>query len=423
MRYGLIGASLSHSFSPQIHAAFGNKEYFLRELSASELPLFMKERAFAAVNVTIPYKQAVMPLCDYISPEAQQIGSVNTVINQNGLLCGYNTDYFGFAYLAAQAAVDFDGKKVLVLGSGGTSLAAQAAALDSGAREICVVSRSGADNYQNLHRHYDAEILINTTPLGMYPQSAQSPLDIAPFTHLDGVIDVIYNPLRTALLLQAKEKGIAYAGGLSMLVGQAKKAHELFFKTTLDEDLIKKVVKQLEEQMANVVLIGMPGSGKTTVGSLLAQKLGFSFVDVDQAVEQAAGMTVTQIFQTHGEPFFRHLEHQTIKRICAQGGQVIATGGGSVLNSESRQYLSQNGLIIWLDRETDKLDRCGRPLSGSTEELTLMYATRVPLYQKLSDIKVHVTDDAAETVRIIMEQRACCLMTIKKAAADTRLKE
>jgi shikimate dehydrogenase len=358
---------------------------------------------FLGVNVTIPYKETVMPYC-VLDDHAQTIGCVNTIVNKNGTLYGYNTDYFGFTYMAKLAGISFNGKKVVVLGSGGASKTVACASRDGRAGEVVVVSRNGENNYSNIDRHADCDVLVNTTPVGMFPNNGNIPLSLSGFTRLSAVIDVVYNPLRTKLLLEAKKLGIATAGGLSMLVAQALMAHNLFFGIEADEqtDLarIAEALAKTEKRFSNIVLIGMPGCGKTTTGRELAKVCGREFVDTDKVIEEREGRKIPDIINEDGEPCFRELEKCVIAEVAAQTNQVIATGGGSVLAEENRDALSQNGIVIFLECPLEYLATAGRPLSVDLETL---YQRRLPLYKGLCQHTITVSADLADDVRRILE--------------------
>ena len=403
MEYGLLGERLGHSFSPQIHRDLAGYDYQLLPTPPEAVEDLFARRAFQGLNVTIPYKRTVMPLCDEIDPRAAAIGAVNTVVNQNGRLTGYNTDIDGFLYMARRAGVDMAGKKVVILGSGGTSRTARAAAGELGAREIITVSRRGEDNYQNLSRHADAQVLVNTTPVGMYPNWGQSPVSLESFPALEGVLDVVYNPLRTALLLQAEERGLPRSCGLPMLVAQAKRAAELFTGRNIDDSRTEAVLHGLRGQLTNIVLIGMPGCGKTTVGRALAGKLGRTFVDLDEEIVRRAGMSIPEIFAREGEAGFRERESALVREFGERTGLVVSTGGGVVTRRENYIPLKQNGLLLHLRRDPAALPTDGRPLSQATapEEL---WRRRAPLYAAFADGEIDNNGTLAGTLEQIEKE-------------------
>ena len=403
MEYGLLGERLGHSFSPQIHRDLAGYDYQLLPTPPEAVEDLFARRAFQGLNVTIPYKRTVMPLCDEIDPRAAAIGAVNTVVNRNGRLTGYNTDIDGFLYMARRAGVDMAGKKVVILGSGGTSRTARAAAGELGAREIITVSRHGEDNYQNLSRHADAQVLVNTTPVGMYPNWGQSPVSLESFPALEGVLDVVYNPLRTALLLQAEERGLPRSCGLPMLVAQAKRAAELFTGRNIDDSRTEAVLHGLRGQLTNIVLIGMPGCGKTTVGRALAGKLGRTFVDLDEEIVRRAGMSIPEIFAREGEAGFRERESALVREFGERTGLVVSTGGGVVTRRENYIPLKQNGLLLHLRRDPASLPTDGRPLSQATapEEL---WRRRAPLYAAFADGEIDNNGTLARTLEQIEKE-------------------
>ena len=403
MEYGLLGERLGHSFSPQIHRDLAGYDYQLLPTPPEAVEDLFARRAFQGLNVTIPYKRTVMPLCDEIDPRAAAIGAVNTVVNRNGRLTGYNTDIDGFLYMARRAGVDMAGKKVVILGSGGTSRTARAAAGELGAREIVTVSRHGEDNYQNLSRHADAQVLVNTTPVGMYPNWGQSPVSLESFPALEGVLDVVYNPLRTALLLQAEERGLPRSCGLPMLVAQAKRAAELFTGQNIDDSRAEAVLHGLRGQLTNIVLIGMPGCGKTTVGRALAGKLGRTFVDLDEEIVRRAGTSIPEIFAREGEAGFRERESALVREFGERTGLVVSTGGGVVTRRENYIPLKQNGLLLHLRRDPAALPTDGRPLSQATapEEL---WRRRAPLYAAFADGEIDNNGTLAGTLEQIEKE-------------------
>ena len=384
MEYGLLGEKLGHSFSPQLHRALAGYDYRLLPTPREEVEELFRRRDFRGLNVTIPYKQTVMPLCDEIDPRASAIGAVNTVVNRGGRLTGYNTDIDGLIYLAKRAGVDMAGKKVVILGSGGTSRTAQAAARELGAVEIVVVSRRGEDNYETLPRHADAGVLINTTPVGMYPGCGEAPVEISLFPRLTGVLDVVYNPLRTALLMGAEERGIPASCGLPMLAAQAWRAAELFTGEDIPESRLEAAHADLLRQVRNVVLIGMPGCGKSTVGRALARRLGKEFLDLDQLVVEEARKSIPAIFAQEGEEAFRAMESRIVRRAGGRTGCVISTGGGVVTRRENYAPLHQNGVLVHLTRSLDLLPKAGRPVSQRTDPAAL-WRQREGLYRAFAD--------------------------------------
>lgn len=401
MKYGLLGKKLSHSYSPMIHRAIGNDDYHLIELPPEALDDYIKKSDFSGINVTIPYKKDVIPYCTVLSDTAKKIGSVNTIVNNGGRLYGYNTDYDGFLYMSDRAQITFKDRKVLILGSGGTSLTAAHAAADRGAREILIVSRSGSVNYNNIYEHQDADILINTTPVGMYPKNDEKLVDISRIPNLSGVIDVIYNPLKTNLLLDAAKQGIRHTNGLSMLIAQAVYASELFFNTTYDSSIIEKTLSKIQKEVMNIVLVGMPGSGKTIIGKAIADSLNRTFIDTDAEIEKKHNLSPAEILKKHGEEYFRALETEVVKTIAKTSRAVIATGGGVPLKEENRRALMQNSYICFLERPLDSLDISGRPLSQAGS-LELLYHRRLPHYRSVCDIIIENNDTVANvTSRII----------------------
>jgi len=398
--YGLLGRKLGHSWSVPIHKALGCEGYRLIELEPGDLGPFLAREDIGGLNVTIPYKRDVMPYCDVIDPAARAIGSVNTLVRRDGKLYGYNTDILGFLYMARRAGVDFAGKKVLVLGSGGASLTAQAAARQEDAREVVVISRSGPDNYDNLERHSDAEILVNTTPVGMWPDMDRQPVDLARLPGLGAVLDVIYNPGRTNLLLQAKLCGFRRSNGLPMLTAQAVAAEERFFDKTIPDGETEAITASLWRERTNLVLVGMPGSGKSTVGKTLAGLSGKPFVDLDGEIVRRAGKPIPEIFAGEGEEAFRALERETLAEACAKSGQVIATGGGAVLREDNRAAMRRTGRVYFLRRDLKELPTEGRPLSqaGNLEE---MYRIRKPLYSAAADVVIDNSVSIEETAGLI----------------------
>ena len=401
MKCGLLGRKLSHSYSPQIHAQLGSYSYELFEKEPEEVADFLQNGDFTAINVTIPYKKTVMFHCGSLTPRAIAMGSVNTIIRRpDGSLLGHNTDYFGFSSMVHRSGLEPKGKKVLVLGSGGASVTAVAVLKEMGAN-VVVISRSGEDNYENLHRHADAAIICNCTPVGMYPNTGVSPVDLTRFSRLEGVLDMIYNPARTALLLQAEQLGLVAENGLWMLVAQAKEAAEWFTSAAIDDEKITRIHAALRRQMENIILIGMPGSGKSTAGQLLAEKCGKLFVDADAEIVKAAGKPIPEIFAENGESGFRTWETRVLAELGKRSGILLATGGGCVTRAENYPLLHQNGTIFCLERSLDRLPTDGRPLSQSNK-LEEMYRIRKPLYDRFADHHIDNNHSVADTVQSIL---------------------
>ena len=399
INYGLCGRTLKHSYSKVIHEFLGNKDYRLLSLEKDELYELFEEASFKALNVTIPYKQDALNLCDVVSDEAKAIGSVNTVVNKDGTLYGYNTDYFGFVYMLKRAGIFLKDKKVVILGSGGTSLTARAVSNGEGAREVVVVSRKGTINYDNLSDHADADILINTTPVGMYPDNGRSPVDLSLFGNLSGVVDVIYNPIRTALVIEAEKRNIPSTTGLSMLVAQAVRAHEYFFDTKLSDDVIEDVYYKCLMKILNVIFVGMPGCGKTSVGKSYANITGRSFLDTDIFVEQQ-GMPIPEIFEKYGEQVFRDKETEAVKMLSSMSEKIIATGGGAVKRQQNVELMKQNGVVVYLKRDLCKLSTDGRPLSqGGEEKIRQLYDERHTLYENAADVVIETHEDVDECAK------------------------
>lgn len=387
MNCGLLGKTLSHSYSPQIHSYLGDYSYCLFEKQPDILEVFLKNGDFTGLNVTIPYKKDVIPYCTELSDCAKKMGAVNTVVRrQDGTLIGHNTDYFGFLSMVKRTGLHLTGKKVLVLGSGGASATAVSVLKELGANPV-VISRSGENHYGNLYLHQDASVIVNATPVGMYPHAGVSPVNLDIFPQLEGVLDIVYNPARTKLLLDAEARGILTENGLWMLVAQAKEAAEWFTGTKISDDRIAEIHKLLKRQMENIILVGMPGCGKSTVGRLVAALSGKTFVDADVEIEKATQMSIPDIFAKEGEDGFRQWESNVLQQLGQKSGLVIATGGGCVTREENYAHLHQNGKIVWLQRDLNTLATDGRPLSlsGKIEE---MWTIRKPLYERFSDYAV-----------------------------------
>ena len=392
MEYGLIGEKLGHSFSKIIHEKLADYTYELCPLAKDELDAFMTAKQFKAINVTIPYKQDVIPHCDVLDDSAKRIGVVNTIVNRDGKLFGYNTDFAGFLYNLNAHGITLKDKKVMICGSGGTCKTVTAVAEYMGAKEILVVSRSKKENavtYEECIRHKDVDVVVNASPKGMYPNNGESPLDLSNFPNCKAVVDVIYNPLKTRLLQQAEQLGMKAVNGLEMLVAQAKFAVEHFLSTEIENDKIDQITLELLKQLTNIVLIGMPSSGKTLTGQALCKYLDKTVVDTDAVIVERSGMSIKEMFAQHGETYFRQWEHDVIEEFSKQNGLIIATGGGAIKNEENIQNLKQNGVVMFIDRDLEHLlVTDDRPLSKDTNAVAKLYEERYPLYTKYGDLRV-----------------------------------
>lgn len=396
MKCGLLGRTLGHSYSPEIHSYLGDYIYTLFEKEPEDVGSFLQNNDFTAINVTIPYKKDAMSYCAELTDCAKKMGAVNTIVRRkDGSLVGHNTDYFGLHYTFLRMGISFNGKKVLVLGSGGASVTTVIVLKELGANVI-IVSRSGENNYTNLHLHTDAAVIVNTTPVGMYPNAGDSPLDLDMFPRLEGVLDIIYNPARTKLLLDAEARNIPCENGLWMLVAQAKEAAEWFTGTKISDDVIPEIYEKMRKRMENIVLIGMPGCGKSSIGKLLAQKLNREFVDVDAEIVKEAGISIPEIFEKYGEETFRKIETQVLAKLGQKSCLVIATGGGCVTRRENYPLLHQNGTIYWIKRDIASLPTNGRPLS-QCGKLEQMYQIRKPLYEQFADCII-INDSTLEDI-------------------------
>ena len=402
-RCGLLGEKLGHSYSPAIHAELADYDYRLYEVAPEKLGEFLKDGEFDGLNVTIPYKKAVIPYCAALSPIAQKLQSVNVLVRRaDGTLYGDNADAYGFDAMVKASGISVEGKKALVLGSGGASATVCAVLKELRARSVTVISRSGEDNYGNLDRHADAEIIVNTTPVGMYPNCGVSPVDLRQFPRLAGVLDIVYNPARTALVMQAETLGIPYMSGLYMLVAQAKRTAEVFEGHAILGSETERIWKKLGREMQNIVLIGMPGSGKSTIAALLAERLHRPLLDSDAQVVETAGRPIPDIFAADGEDAFRALETAALAELGKRSGAILATGGGSVCRAENYPLLHQNGTIFWLRRDLALLPKDGRPISQRSD-LAELYAQREPLYARFADAVIDNNGTPEQTVQQILE--------------------
>jgi len=403
MKCGLLGRKLGHSYSPEIHSMLCDYSYVLFEREPEELEDFLKNGDFDGINVTIPYKKAVVPYCSELSESAKILGSVNTIVRRSdGSLYGANTDYNGFSALIKKSGIDIKGKKAIVLGNGGASVTICGVLRNEGAGSVTVISRSGEDNYENISKHADAEIIVNTTPLGMYPNTGVAAVDLTMFPKCCGVLDVVYNPARTALILQAEKLGIPCAGGLYMLVAQAKRAAEIFTGTEIDDAKTDSIMNVLSSKMQNIVLIGMPGSGKTSVSKKLAELTGRAVYDSDEYIVNMTGRNIPDIINNDGEKAFRDIECKAIAEVGKLSGNIISTGGGAVLREENYDSLHQNGVIILLSRNIDVLPKDGRPISQKSN-LAELYAYRKPFYERFADYIVDNNGSIDDTVSAILE--------------------
>ena len=398
MKCYLIAKKLGHSFSKLIHNELADYEYEHKELEENELDAFFAEKDFDGLNVTIPYKQTVMKYLDEISPEAERIGAVNTIVNRGGKLIGHNTDYYGFMYEIKESGADIKGKDVVVLGRGGASKTVVCVCEDMGAKSVRLLTRdSDPEDF------YDGQIVINATPVGMFPDTGKSVVDITKFTKCEAVLDLVYNPANTKIILDSKRRGIKTANGLSMLVAQAKKACEIFTDTQIDDRKIDSIKRKIEKQTKNIVLIGMPGSGKSTVGRELSERLGREFFDSDDEITKF-GKSPAEIIEAEGEETFRKVESEVLSDLCKKSGCVIATGGGVVTQERNFDIIHQNATVIFIDRSVEELATEGRPLSqGGKDKLVKMHEVRLPLYKKFCHIEIKSQKSWQKTAQLIID--------------------
>ena len=409
MIYGCIGEKLGHSFSKEIHAKIADYKYELCEIEKQNLDVFMQTRDFKAINVTIPYKQAVIPHLHYISDTAKKIGAVNTIVNKDGKLYGYNTDFYGMSRLISKAGINFGGKCVLICGSGGTSKTAYAVAESLGAKKIIKASRSEKDGFVTYHQlknlKDEIEIIINTTPAGMFPNSDTTCVDVSDFKNLCGVIDAVYNPLTTRLVREARNLGIKAECGLYMLVAQAVRASEIFLDTEYPDEIYDNIYNEILSSKRSVVLVGMPGCGKSTIGKILAEETGKEFFDSDAEIIKQTGTAPSDIIKKHGEAYFRDIESSIIKELSDKNGVIIATGGGAVLRSENVTNLKKNGILVFLDRDISTIvPTLDRPLSCDADKLKKLYDLRYPIYTSVADVIIKSTDSPETTAEAVRRE-------------------
>lgn len=409
MRYGLIGEKLGHSFSKDIHERIADYTFDLIPLSKEEFKTFMEKKEFTALNVTIPYKKDVIPYLDEMDEHAKAIGAVNTIVNENGRLKGYNTDFTGFLYMVKKHNVHMEGKKVLIIGNGGASAAIQAVVQHEQAGSMVIVDvvpGNGAISYDEMFSsHLDAEIIINTSPIGMYPRIGNAPIDISMFHKCEAVMDVIYNPILTRLCFEAQEMDIKRVNGLEMLIAQAKQSVEFFLDKSINDQIIDDIYQDMLRERCNIVLIGMPSAGKTTIGKMLEDRMQKEFIDLDDVIIEKAGKSIPEIFEESGEAGFRAIETEAAIEVSKLNNKIIATGGGTIKHKVNMDYLRQNGITIFIDRDVDKLISSdpNRPLSKSSDALAKMHAERLPLYQKYAAYVAVNNSDIESTVTEIVE--------------------
>lgn len=398
--YGLLGEKLSHSFSPQIHKMLGGYDYKLFEVKPESLGDFLRSGSFDGINVTIPYKKAVIPYCDELSELSILTGSVNTIVRRpDGSLFGDNTDCTGFGAMIDREKIPL-GKKALILGNGGVAPSIREVLSSRGVSEIVTVSRSGENNYVNLYKHRDASLIVNATPVGMYPDNYGKIVELTDFPDCRGVVDVVYNPLNTRLVLDAKSLGIPSCAGLYMLVSQAARSCELFTGESISVERVDEVYITLKSQLENVILIGMPGCGKTTTAKALGALTGRCVIDCDDQIVRRFGMSIPEFFEKFGVSRFREAETEVLSDICRQSGAVISCGGGVVMREVNRDLLRQNGRIVYLERDVFSLPTEGRPISQSVS-LQKLADMRLPLYNKWCDFKLSAPSeyDAARMIK------------------------
>ena len=404
MKFGLLGRTLGHSFSPRIHSALGNTNYELFEREPSQLQEFFADPELQGINITIPYKVNALEACDVVDPRAERIGCVNTMVRKDGKWYGYNTDYDGFVFTLQHAGIDVSGKECIILGDGASSATVHVALEDLGAKNIVHLSRKTAPFYGDAPNYYEtAQIIINCTPIGMYPHNPANLIDITQFSKLEGVVDLIYNPRRTILLLQAEMMEIPHCDGLPFLVAQGVEAANHFQGESFGTKEIEQILRDMRREKENIILIGMPGVGKTTVGKALGEEMGRTCIDVDHELEKEIGDISTYITE-QGEPAFREKEAEMIAKFGTQTGLIISTGGGCVTVPKNFAHLRQNGRIYQLTQPVENLSTSGRVLSsGGIERLRELEATRTPMYESFAQCIVKHNRNAPETVATILE--------------------
>lgn len=410
MKVGLIGAKLGHSFSKLIHEELCDYKYDLIELNEAELHQFMQAKQFDAINVTIPYKETVIPYCDEISEQALNIHAINTIKNVNGKLIATNTDFEGLKATIEHNNILIEGKHCLILGTGGTSKTAKAVLQAMRARSIQIAGRNLAKDvlpYEDLHLHTEIQVLINATSVGMYPNTDQQLIDCTLFPTLEAVVDVIYNPLRTKLTMQAERLGLKHANGLEMLVTQAKIAAEFFLDRKIEDEKIQRLIQSIQSDLRNIVLIGMPSCGKTTIASELAKRYDKKVIDLDEEIVKSNQQSIKSMFEEYGEAYFRAKEHETCCTFAKENKQIISTGGGIIKRLDNIEALKQNGIIIHVRRNLDELlvDE-SRPLSKDHQALEAMEKERLPIYTKVADIEIDNNGTIEEALLKIEEALA-----------------
>ena len=408
MKYGLIGEHLGHSFSKVIHEKIGDYVYEIKEIEPQNVEAFMKKCEFMGINVTIPYKELVIPMLDYVDDSAKKIGAVNTVVNKGGKLWGYNTDYYGMLSLINKVGAKINGKKILIIGTGGTSKTVTAVVKDLGAREIIYLShsqKSGTVSLDELYQyHTDVDVIFNTSPVGMYPNNYNKPIDIKKFPKAKSLIDAVYNPLRTELVSDAQREGLEAEGGLYMLCAQAVYAYEYFTGKVAPEGIIDSIYGDLVKEKSNVVLVGMPASGNSTVGQILSELTGKELIDTDAEIVKAHGTDIPTIFKDKGESYFRDLEAKIVEDVSKLNGKIIATGGGAILRQSNVQALKQNGRVYFLDRDLENLmPTSDRPLASDREAITKRYNERYEIYKKVADQRVDSNVTPSEVAEMILK--------------------